>query len=90
MEEYFTASLDNNCNSLRSESCTNYNYLASGKYWTITPSNKDTSSVYATGTSTKEYKAYRAYNVRLVTNISKHVLYASGDGTKENPYKIHE
>lgn len=90
LEEYFIASLDNNCVSLNSESCTNYNYLSSGRYWTITPSNKDTSMVYVTGTSTREYNAYRAYSLRAVTNLSKHALYASGDGTRSNPYKIQE
>ena len=90
LEEYFVSSLDTNCNSISSSSCTNYNYLASGKYWTITPSNQDTSSVYTTGTSTKVYKADRTSNLRVVTNLSKHALYKEGNGTKENPYKIQE
>ena len=90
LEEYFIASLDSNCNSINSSSCTNYNYLATGKYWTITPSNGDTSSVYTTGTSTKTYKADKTSNLRVVTNLSKHVLYENGDGTKSNPYRIQE
>lgn len=90
LEEYFVASLDSNCNSISSSSCTNYNYLATGRYWTITPSSNDTSSVYIAGTSTNTYKANRASNLRAVTNLSKHVLYESGDGTKANPYKIQE
>ena len=90
LEEYFVASLVNNCNSINSSSCTNYNYLASGRYWTITPSSKDTSSVYITGSSTKTYEASRTYGVKVVTNLSKHILYESGDGTKDNPYKIQE
>lgn len=90
LEEYYTASLDMNCNSIQSSSCTNYNYLASGRYWTITPSAKDSSSVYTTGSFTKAYKASSSSKLRVVTNLSKHVLYESGDGTKENPYKIQE
>lgn len=88
IDEYFVASIDSNCNNIKSNSCTNYNYLANSRYWTITPSEKDSSRVYVTGTSTSTAETDREYRLRVVTNLSKHALYSTGDGTKENPYKI--
>lgn len=88
LQEYFVASLDQNCNSINSESCENYNYLSSGRYWTITPFASENSKVFTTGTATKAVDAYYTYNIRPVINLSRHVLYKSGDGTKQNPYKI--
>ena len=88
LEEYFIASLDKNCNNIKSESCTNYNYLATGKYWTITPSAKSSNKVYTTGGSTTASQTDKSYNVRIVMNLSKHVLYGGGDGSRENPYII--
>lgn len=88
MDEYFIASIDNNCNTIKNNACTNYNYLASSRYWTITPSAKDSSRVYVIGTSVSSAEAEREYKLVPVTNLSKHMLYSTGDGTKENPYKI--
>lgn len=88
LEEYFIASIDDHCTSIDSDSCTNYNYLASGRYWTITPSSLNSSRVYTTGGSTSASEASRDYTVRVVTNLSRHVLYSKGDGTADNPYKI--
>lgn len=88
LNEYFIASIDSNCNSIVSESCTNYNYLAKGRYWTITPLKLDSSKVYTTGTSTKAVEAEYIYNIRVVTNLSSHMIYSGGDGSKENPYTI--
>ena len=88
LEEYFIASIDDNCISIESDSCTNYNYLANGRYWTITPSSVNSSRVYTTGGSTSASEASRDYTLRVVTNLSKYVLYSKGDGTIDNPYKI--
>ena len=88
IEEYFIASVDNNCNSVKNNACTNYNYLANNRYWTITPSLKDSSRVYVVGTSVTSAEAEREYKILPVANLSKHVLYSTGDGTKENPYKF--
>lgn len=88
LEEYFIASIDENCNSITSDSCINYNYLASGRYWTITPYAKDSSRIYTTGGSTSTSEASRSYTLRIVLTLSEHVLYSEGNGTLENPYKI--
>lgn len=88
LEEYFIASLDRNCNNIKSASCTNYNYLATGRYWTITPSAKSSNKVYTTGGSTAASQANQSYNVRIVMNLSKHLLYGGGDGSQKNPYII--
>lgn len=90
LEDYFLASIDHNCNSITSSSCTNYNYLATGRYWTITPSAKESNRVYTTGGSTAAVEADRSYTVRVVTNLSSHILYVNGDGSEDNPYKIEE
>lgn len=86
LNEYFITSVDPNCNNISSESCTNYNYLARGRYWTITPSKLDSSKVYTTGTSTKAVEAEYTYNIRVVTNLSSHIIYSAGKGSKKNPY----
>lgn len=88
LNEYFVASIDSNCNNINSESCTNYNYLANERYWTITPSKSDSSKVYTTGSYTKASETDDGYSLKIVTNLSSNVLYSSGDGTKEKPYTI--
>ncbi len=86
LSELFAASLDKNCDNIYSESCANYNYLAKGRFWTITPLENDTSKVFTTGGVTKAIDAYYSYSIKPVINISRHVLYESGNGTKKNPY----
>lgn len=91
VEEYYIASIDSNCNKMRSASCTNYNYLSSGVYWTLTPSAKYSNKVYTIGSNmAKLNETDRSFTVRFVTNLSQHVLYDSGDGSYENPYTIQE
>lgn len=88
LEDYFIASIDTNCNHIDSSSCTNYNYLATGRYWTLTPSAAKSNRVYTTGGSTSAAETRRSYTVRVVTNLSEHVLHEEGDGSYENPFTI--
>lgn len=88
--EYFLASLDQNCVGMTSISCTNYNYLArlDSATWTLT-ADEDTS-----------YKAYRLdygisiantsniSGVAIVAHLSKNTLYKSGTGTLDDPYTV--
>lgn len=91
IEEYYIASIDFNCNVIGSSSCTNYNYMNSGSYWSITPSAKESNKVYVIGSSLKKPKeTNESYAIKVVTNLSQHVLYDSGDGSYDNPYTIQE
>lgn len=90
LEDYFIASIDANCNHVDSSSCTNYNYLATGRYWTSTPSAVNSNKVYTTGGSTATAETRRSYTVRVVTNLSEHILYTDGDGSYENPFVIEQ
>ena len=90
--DYINASIDQNCNSAITDSCTNYNYLNYYNYnwWTITAD------------STNTFRAYRISNygtidtvrgssigfVRPVIYLINDAIYVSGDGTKDNPYTV--
>ena len=74
----------------------NYNYyLYTGQtYWTMSPSNFNVynahSYVWYVNSTGYLYANYpsNAYGVRPVVNLSSDVLYSSGTGTEEDPYKI--
>lgn len=84
------ASIDEECITLKSSSCKNYNWLAKlKKTYTITPSTKKTNLVY-----TLNHGYIRAENTDsqettlLKVSIDGKINYASGTGTKEDPYII--
>ena len=74
----------------------NYNYyLYTGQtYWTMSPSvflvNRATSDVWYVNSTGYLFapSPSSAYGVRPVVNLSSDVLYSSGTGTEEDPYKI--
>lgn len=91
--EYFRASLDPNCTSVESASCSNYNYFNSNldSFWTLT-ADKDTS-----------YKVYRissgdvaltnasgSTNIKIVVNVNGDLPIVSGDGSESSPYIINK
>lgn len=87
--EYYLATLDNNCKNIDDSSCSNYNYLSQiGSTWTIT-ADKDTSykvwklnnGVYLSNASTPSY-------VKIVTTLNGDLIVKSGDGSSKNPYVI--
>ena len=88
--EYYAATLDENCQSVYDDSCANYNYLGEiGTTWTIT-ADKDTSyrvyrlsssGLYLTNASNNSY-------FKIVTTINGDLLYSKGDGSQNNPYEI--
>ena len=93
VNEFLMASIDSNCHLYDDGQCTNYNYLANitGTYWSITPyvstSSKTCKEFYiAMGVYSSETDTEKA--IRLVTNLSSHSLYSSGDGSEEHPYVI--
>lgn len=90
--DYMNASLDGLCQITASKECQNYNYLADNKYkwWTMTADMATTYDVFFIndrGNIDSDY-ADNSGDYRYVIALNSDVLYASGDGTMENPYKI--
>ena len=57
--DYINASIDNNCKSLETESCNNYNYLAlfEQNWWLITAEKENTNKVYKVENDASIYNA---------------------------------
>ena len=88
--DYLSASLDVNCTTSVSKSCTNYNYLAKYKYnwWSMTATNSNTYRVYRINGYASLSSTNASGAVRPVFHLTNETLYVSGDGTKDNPYII--
>ncbi len=99
--EYFQATLDNNCHTIKDNSCSNYNYLNNvGSTWTITADKDSTFKVFklnnnSMGTTNASNLAY----AKIVTTINGDLVleqkkdiktrkYIMGDGSENNPYVI--
>ena len=92
VSDYINASMDSNCTTATSRACQNYNYLAiDTSWWLGTAVNEETNSevfmVNSNGTVESTSASNYAY-IRPVVYLNSRVLYASGKGTEENPYKI--
>ena len=91
VSEYMAASLDPDCKSTVSKSCKNYNYLAKTKdWWLVTADKDDNSQVYQVNQSGKVVSelAGSFSGVRPVIYLNSKVLYKSGNGTLERPYRV--
>ena len=91
VKDYINASIDSNCKNIDDESCSNYNYLLSSSLssWTLTGSKEKSYKAYTVSRS--GYSITDASNdksIRPTVYLSNNVIYASGDGSQENPYKI--
>lgn len=90
--EYMRASLDENCNSLTSESCSNFNYLSKIGYsdeWSAIPFNDNDYQVYVLkGTHYELEKASTVNGVYPMITLNKYSFFKSGTGTLEDPYRI--
>ena len=89
--DYMNASLDENCQKVLNDSCSNYNYLSSSSdssWWLATGVGDDTESVYYV--DGKIETSYGSYNRsgRLMVHLNKYVSYVSGSGTVDDPYVI--
>ena len=91
LSDYLFASVDPNCKSASSKSCKNYNYLTMKEdWWLVTANKEDTSTVFAV-TRNGNVNAETAANyaiVRPVIYLNSRILYSSGDGSLEKPYKV--
>ena len=88
--EYIQASLDPNCENIKSNSCTNYNFLArlDSATWTLT-ADKDTShKAFKLDYGLSLSNTSSTSGVSLVGHLNKNVLYKEGQGTKLDPYII--
>lgn len=91
LSDYLYASVDPNCKSANTKSCGNYNYLViSSNWWLATASNENTYAVYKVlgGGSISGDNAADYALTRPVIHLNGDVLYKSGKGTYEKPYKV--
>lgn len=91
--EYFRASLDPNCTSVESASCSNYNYFNNNleSFWTLT-ADKDTSyKVYKISSgSVSLTSASSSSNIKIVVNVNGDLPVVSGDGNENSPYTVNK
>lgn len=91
LSDYIYASIDPNCKTAQSKSCQNYNYLVTDyEWWLVTADKSDNAMVYKVdenGSIKKDYCSTYSI-VRPVVYLNSKVLYKSGDGSLEKPYKI--
>lgn len=90
IKEVLQPSIDKNCITTDSTSCTNYNYLYRiDTGWTLNASNDNSYIVFNSSDgiiSTRN--AASSDTIRPVININNNILYKSGNGTQESPYVI--
>ena len=88
--EYIQASLDTNCSTPESNSCTNYNWFNTLEQstWTITASADDTKSAFILNGYMSVTSCSSLAGVLAVFNITDKAIYTSGDGTINNPYEF--
>jgi len=90
--DYINASIDKKCKAASTDSCINYNYLNKFNlnWWTLTSDSTSSYRVYrvsSNGTIDLIRASSQSY-IRPVIHLAGDAIYASGDGTLENPYKI--
>lgn len=91
LSDYMYASVDASCKSAKSKTCQNYNYLVNKTEWWLATANKDNNaSAYKV---TREGKVSSDNcssfsTIRPVIYLNSKVLYKSGKGTLDDPYKI--
>lgn len=89
--DYMMGSLDSNCKTIVDYSCQNYNYLATPyKWWLVTATTDNTNEAYGVGSSgVCEAATTSSYMYpRPVIMLDGNVLFKSGKGTENKPYKI--
>ena len=91
VSDYARASIDQNCKSIYSRSCLNYNYFSriNSTFGTITATSDNSYQVfYIYGGVAKLTRASRTFSFNHVVYIDELSLYLKGDGTQENPYVV--
>ena len=89
--EYMRASIDSNCTTTVSKSCSNYNYLKTDySWWLVTANSASTSEAYSIsdgGVIESDTTTSYAF-VRPVIYLNERTMYKSGKGTKSKPFKL--
>ena len=91
LSDFMYASVDPNCKSASSKSCKNYNYLViRSDWWLMTASTENTYDVYEVRNNgmIKKDAASNYALARPVVHLNDSVLFKSGKGTAEKPYKV--
>lgn len=89
--EFMAASLDENCTTTISRSCSNYNFLSSNSSsaWTITAIADDSKSALRySSIGLRKIEASISSKLYPVIFISKRAFYKSGTGSSTDPYII--
>lgn len=89
--DYMMGSVDPNCKTIADYSCQNYNYLVTPyKWWLVTAVKDNTDEAYGVSSSgVAEAITTSSYMYpRPVIMLDGNVLYKSGKGTENKPYKI--
>lgn len=87
--DFMLASIDEKCTYATARSCRNYNYMVTDfSYWTITADPSTTYNAYKVSGSISSTETSDNNALRPTIVLASDNMYASGDGTKENPYMI--
>lgn len=90
--EFMQASTDKNCVSAENPTCSNYNYLTTGKthtWWLATPLADTTDKAYAIQwKKVKLTPTNSIISVRATIAIKDSTVIAGGSGTEDNPYIV--
>lgn len=90
VDDVLIPSLDSNCTNLYDFECTNYNYFFNiNTGWTLNSSSDKSYSVFSSSNGSISFKNASATSyIRPVINVNGNILYKSGNGTSDDPYKI--
>lgn len=88
---YMSASLDDNCDTIESKNCGNYNYLSQfdDYWWLLTANSENTNEAYNVTQSYVQSSlcSYKS-NIRPVILLGSRAVYESGSGTEADPYTV--
>ena len=91
LSDFLYASVDPNCKSAETKTCKNYNYLViKGDWWLMTAPNENSYEVYEVKRNGMVEKVYASNYAlaRPVIKLNSNVLFKSGKGTLQKPYKV--
>lgn len=91
VSDYMLASIDPTCKTPSDKSCLNYNYLAKDFDWWLATANSDDNSTVFVVDSNGYITTFNASNyavVRPTIYLNSKVMFKSGNGSLEKPYKI--
>ncbi len=90
--EYMRSSIDPNCKSMTSHSCSNFNFIAQNSQndeWTITSGTTDDFQAAAfDGSIFYLAKSKNRKSLYVVVELNEYSFYKTGDGSSTNPYRI--